>query len=343
MLARTAALAVALGTVASVSSAQGTCAFTVDENLSSFNWSSTVNFGAIGGGVQNDSGVLGASGSANIDLATTGNPASTGQFAGGNLSALGTLSGSVTGPFGIVLGTWEVSGVQISVTSSVFQGAPDGTFSADFQIEILAGTITAPVVGTTVLTSPPADAGTYTGTVTTVGSNYQVSIPLVLTVPIDASGITGTADISGQVVATAPIASGCNTTLFGEPDTLSLLTGGTFDMTLDAGPPFAGDLYIVLGSLAGTAPGLPVDSVVLPLAFDTFTSFTLTAANSPNLPNTLNFLGGTGQSTAGFVLPLGTNPALAGFSFYFAYLGFDFGGTGAATIASNPVSVLMEI
>ena len=81
---------------------------------------------------------------------------------------------------------------------------------------------------------------------------------------------------------------------------VSATRGGRIPMDLRLGTKYAGQLYMVLGSLSGTSPGIPLPGAgTLPLNFDPFMNFMLGALN--NAPF-LNFVG--------FVKPDGTAQAI---------------------------------
>ena len=57
-------------------------------------------------------------------------------------------------------------------------------------------------------------------------------------------------------------------------DAVSLQSGGTQSLSLHGGLGQGGKTYLLLGSLSGTAPGIPVDAVVLPLNLDAYLQLT---------------------------------------------------------------------
>lgn len=96
------------------------------------------------------------------------------------------------------------------------------------------------------------------------------------------------------------------------------------------------DPYLLLGSLNGTAPGIPVDGVVLPLNFDLgYLAFTLANPNTAPLANSLGMLDATGQGSATFSLPPASDASLAGLALHHAYLVFDLAGAPSVAFASN--------
>jgi hypothetical protein len=104
---------------------------------------------------------------------------------------------------------------------------------------------------------------------------------------------------------------------------ISLGAGGSQVLSLHAGAPRAGDLYWVLGSVSGVAPGFPAGPLTLPLAFDGYFSFTVANANSTLLQSTFGLLDAAGTATATIQLPAGSSPGLAGFVGNHAYVTLD--------------------
>jgi hypothetical protein len=115
----------------------------------------------------------------------------------------------------------------------------------------------------------------------------------------------------------APVPQGPD--LFATPDVLSLATGGTQTLALTTCPAKPGELYLLLGSLSGTSPGIPVDGLVLPLALDPYTLYLLANPNPPHLPGSFGTLDGTGAGSAQLLLPAGSSPGWAGAVFHHAF------------------------
>ena len=121
---------------------------------------------------------------------------------------------------------------------------------------------------------------------------------------------------------------------------LSLAAGGVQQLSLHAGPALAGTVHLVLGSLNGTAPGIAVDAVVLPLNADAYLLFTLAHPNAPPLASSLGVLDAEGHGTAAVALPPLSAPGLAGLTFHHAFLAFD-PAAGAAVFASAPAALTL--
>ncbi|MEM7201705.1 MAG: hypothetical protein AAF628_15660 [Planctomycetota bacterium] len=112
--------------------------------------------------------------------------------------------------------------------------------------------------------------------------------------------------------------------------------GGVQTMTLDAGPSAAGQSYLILGSLAGTIPGVRVAGVLLPLNPDPYFTLTATIPNSPLLPESFGTLQAGGRATARFVVP--GLPALAGLQLDHAYVVLGSGLQAASNAAPVRIS-----
>ncbi|MEW6743700.1 MAG: C25 family cysteine peptidase [Planctomycetota bacterium] len=120
--------------------------------------------------------------------------------------------------------------------------------------------------------------------------------------------------------------------------TLSEGAGGVVNFHLDAGAAFAGRDYVVLGSMSGTEPGLPVgNGVTLPLNWDLFMLVVATNLNSPIFDHFLGELDASGEASARLSVPGPMPPGCAGLVLHFA-----FGVMTPWEYASNPVGVLIE-
>jgi len=135
---------------------------------------------------------------------------------------------------------------------------------------------------------------------------------------------------------TAQTACSSNVLLFSDDELIDLVDGGSQTFQLEAGPDSAGEIYLLLGSITGSEPGIPLGTVTLPLNPDPYFSFTLANMNSAALPNTLGLLDVTGGATASLVIPPATDVSLAGITLRHAYAtidGLSFAG------ASNAIDV----
>jgi choice-of-anchor B domain-containing protein len=121
---------------------------------------------------------------------------------------------------------------------------------------------------------------------------------------------------------------------------ISLSLGGEQMLRLDAGREHAGKPYLLLGSVSGTAPGISLPGLVVPLHLDAYTHFGLVSPNTPPLAHSQGLLDGDGRAAATFSLPPGTDPGLAGLTIHHAFLVFDDAlAPGDVLRVSNPWSV----
>lgn len=126
--------------------------------------------------------------------------------------------------------------------------------------------------------------------------------------------------------------------LTGDVASVSISAGGSQSLQLDAGAANAGATYLLLGSLSGTQPGFPIDSVVLPLNVDPYTDLTLTQPDPP-LTGSLGVLDAGGQAGATFTIPGGVlSASTVGLVFHHAYLLLS----GTVYFASNPILVSLD-
>lgn len=130
-----------------------------------------------------------------------------------------------------------------------------------------------------------------------------------LVVPVDGVPVTPPLDISvtGNRIR-------FQRTLVADVESVSLAAGGSQVLSLRYGADRAGEFYLVLGSLSGTTPPLPlVDGTSLPLAIaDPYFSLLLASPNPSFLTPNFATLDADGKATCTFNLPPGTAPSLAG-------------------------------
>ncbi len=121
---------------------------------------------------------------------------------------------------------------------------------------------------------------------------------------------------------------------------VSVTTGGTQKLQLDAGPANAGRNYWVFGSVTGTKPGVTLGSatgpVTIPLVPDLYTTLTISLANTGPWVSTRGTLDATGKAQASIVVP--KVPAALGVVLYHAYLVYD--AKNNFYLASNPTTLL---
>ncbi len=122
----------------------------------------------------------------------------------------------------------------------------------------------------------------------------------------------------------AHLMSGKSLDFHADMNDLSTRQGGKIRFQLEAGKPMATRLYIVLGTVSGTRPGIPLgNKLTLPLQADAWFWATLSGPNAAPLTNSLGFLDLTGKSHADFSLPPLRYPFLKGLTFHHAYVLFS--------------------
>ncbi len=88
---------------------------------------------------------------------------------------------------------------------------------------------------------------------------------------------------------------------------------------LDAGPDFAGDPYVVVGTASGTSPGTWLLGVHVPINNDPFAKKTWLYANTPSLWNFKGLLDSQGQGYARVVTSAPIDPGLIDTVFHFGF------------------------
>lgn len=119
-----------------------------------------------------------------------------------------------------------------------------------------------------------------------------------------------------------------------------LSTGDRQNWSLHPGGFFANDLYMVVGTFAGTSPGLDFGPVNLPLNFDSYMYLMLTLPNQLPFSSSFGFLDGQGTASASFFAGPGLPATVAGLTAHHAFVVIDdFGGV---SFASNYTSLTFE-
>ena len=118
------------------------------------------------------------------------------------------------------------------------------------------------------------------------------------------------------------------------PASISIAAGGTQTLDLEGGSLLAGGLYLILGTVSGTSPGLPIGDFTLPLNPDPYFAYTVNAAGNPPLVGGLGTLDASGAAQAAFTLAPGSDPTLVGLQVHHAYGALN-PVTGAILGASN--------
>ena len=122
--------------------------------------------------------------------------------------------------------------------------------------------------------------------------------------------------------------------------TFSISSGGAASLSLTSSTGFGGDLYVLAGSITGTA-GISFGSITLPLTLDAYTLYTVNTPNQVPLLNNISTLDGSGASTATFTAGPGLLPlSLVGLNAYHAFAilesGFPVAASNFATIELLP-------
>lgn len=120
---------------------------------------------------------------------------------------------------------------------------------------------------------------------------------------------------------------------------MSVSKGGLQHLNLHAGGDQAGQWYLILGSISGTAPGVCVQDVTIPLNYDIYTEFTLTRPNAGFISNQLGRLDMGGNAQADFFVPPGLAKGLEGMEINHAFVVVS--RDGRLSKVSNPVSLLL--
>lgn len=120
---------------------------------------------------------------------------------------------------------------------------------------------------------------------------------------------------------------------------VSLSGGGDQQLTLDAGAPRAGQLFVMLGSATGSAPGTvdPVTGIAVPLVLDTYFLDLLVLQGGGVITPFVGWLDANGRASASFAIPPATAPHLAGVTLFHAFVSIDLAGSGLLDFASNAV------
>lgn len=100
--------------------------------------------------------------------------------------------------------------------------------------------------------------------------------------------------------------------IFVDLDRISVSGGGTQTISLRAS---AGTLFWIIGSTAGTSPGMTLGGINVPLNYDGpggYLEYTLSHPHQGWLGNAQTFMGPSGQADLKFVLPPTLDPTLVG-------------------------------
>jgi hypothetical protein len=121
-------------------------------------------------------------------------------------------------------------------------------------------------------------------------------------------------------------------------DTVSASAGGSVDLFLENPSVHGGREYVILGSMTGTSPGIPVGSVVLPIHFDIVTQTMIPMIHTSTFDQFHGNLDPKGRAMATLNTPAGLDPGTVGVELYFAYFVMN-----PEDLASNPASVTIQL
>jgi hypothetical protein len=242
--------------------------------------------------------------------------------------------------------------------SSLFThfGSPDGTFSfsvgpagdrdADGHADVLAGAesnSSQPHPGRVQVLAGPG--GSVVFTVEGLGPGDALGEDVDGGMDVDGDSVpdlaAGAWGWPGAIAGAgyALVLSGTELPLVSDVHQVSLAAGGAQDLALCA-PAYPGLVWIVLGSITGTTPGLDLGGVVLPLNRDVYFHFTVHHPGSPPLSPSAGILSSAGAAQASFTVPPGTDPALAGLLLHHAALILS-PAAGSAVLATNAVPLTL--
>lgn len=128
------------------------------------------------------------------------------------------------------------------------------------------------------------------------------------------------------------------------PDTatLSVSAGGAQRLELDAGEPNAGRAYQVLGSLAGTEPGIALPGgFTLPLVLDRYLLQTLLHPGSGPVQGASGVLDAHGHAEAAVVVPPGSPLVLVGLTVNHAFVVLESAGGRRVRFVSNAAALTL--
>jgi hypothetical protein len=126
-------------------------------------------------------------------------------------------------------------------------------------------------------------------------------------------------------------------TLTSDVASLSAAAGGTVAFSLFGPAEVPPPEYLLLASVSGTSPGIPVANVVVPLNLDSVVLLSWALRNGATFVNTDGVLAGDGTQSAQFVAKAGQLTPLIGLELDFAWFTY-----APVTFASNPLVVSVQ-
>ena len=160
------------------------------------------------------------------------------------------------------------------------------------------------------------------------GSSLDLCEDLAVAGAPDADG-TGTD--SGSAVAFGIIDPDVDPQFLGNTQSISNSAGGTLELTLQAGPPFAGDTFLVMSNVTGSQPGFPYHPLRAPVLSGVFPHVAFVLPLNPDFwfnaflsqPAINDWIGTfdqDGNATLTFDWAAGLNPFAVGARIHFCYV-----------------------
>ncbi len=156
-----------------------------------------------------------------------------------------------------------------------------------------------------------------------------------------ADGTTQSGPATGSVYVHELADPGCPPDLVPAQPGVSLGAGGPFGFFLNGGVARAGQVYLLIATTSGTAPGFTLDGQPIPLNTDVFSVLALTGAGAPPFLGYVGLLSGVGTASATLLVPPGTNPAFAGTTVHHVLLSFDVTPIPSLDFVSEAEAVLL--
>jgi hypothetical protein len=261
-------------------------------------------------------------------------------FLGGSLQATGTLGGDGLTGLAVTDGVVTVSGSTNSSDFPTTRGAYDTNHGGEFDVFVSR--------------LDPRRVGTAQLIYSTFLGGKASDLAEALTV--DASGVATVAGLTIGLSSDYPTTLGAYSTkrvslaaivsrldmgvpLYGDIHELSIKSGGTQVLTVNAGKTHANRSYWIFGSVTGTRPGLDLLRVHIPLNPDSYTNVAMAAVNTNAFTRFRGKLDANGLATASFNVPANLSVP-SGFTFHHAYVVYD--ASGRFYMASNAVPVTLK-
>jgi hypothetical protein len=288
-------------------------------------WYRNLGAGSFDSGTQIGSGIFGALTIDSGDLEGDGDvDVLVGAKNFGTVYAIESLSPGILAPPVVTLsGTFNVTDLVLADLGG--DGVLDVTVSYDFSQQVLAyaglgnGSFGPPEVVTldsgnassVVAADLDGDGDLALAITSSSLDTVMWSENLVALVDCNANGVSDSVDIvqgTSLDLDTNGVPDECLAPpLSADVYSLAGQLGGTQNLALDSGNAHGGELYLVLGSLSGTSPGVDLGVGLLPLNVDSYFNLTLTSPASTPLVGSVGNLAPDGTGAVALIL----TPALA--------------------------------